>query len=85
MSKKKQKDNEKEYPNMNELGNGGRIYWKEIEAGDNSGKKARYEKTVDKDEQTISFVQKIFDKHGNLLEIHEKFPIDKGHKIIILL
>jgi len=85
MSNKKRLDNEKEYPNWSDLNNGERLYWKDIEASDGSGKKARYEKTVDEEERTISFIQKIFDKLGNLLEIHEKFPIDKGHKILILL
>ena len=85
MSNKKRKQNENEYQNWSDTDNGGRLYWKEIDAGDNSGKKAKYEKEVDSKEQTISFVQKIFDKIGNLLEIHEKFPIDKGHIILTIL
>ncbi|MDX1939902.1 MAG: hypothetical protein SFU99_05075 [Saprospiraceae bacterium] len=85
MADKKRKQNEKEYPNWTELEDGKRLYWKEIDAGDKSGKKARYEKIVDSEEQTVSFVQKIFDNIGNLTEIHEKFPIDKGHIILMIL
>lgn len=85
MPDKKRIQNEKEYPNWAELEDGKRLYWKDINAGDSSGRKARYEKIVDSDEQTVSFVQKIFDNLGNLTEIHEKFPIDKGHIILIFL
>lgn len=85
MSSKKRKQNEKEYTNWSELEDGKRLYWKDIDAGDGGGKKARYEKMVDENEQTLSFVQKIFDNIGNLTEIHEKFPIDKGHIILMLL
>jgi hypothetical protein len=41
---------------------------------------ARYVKTVDKNETTILFVQKIYNSKSELVEIHEKYPIDKGHK-----
>lgn len=82
---RKRRKNEKEYSTWTELENGGRVYVKTISAGDTSGRIAQYEKTVNKDEKTISFVQKIIDKDGNLLEVHEKFPIDKGHIIVTLL
>jgi len=81
MLEKKRQQNEKEYFNWSELENGGRLYWKKISAGD-SGKTAQYEKEVDSDENTMTFVQKIFDNTGNLLEIHEKFPVDKGHIVL---
>lgn len=84
MSKKRRK-NEKEYSSWTELENGGRIYTKIINSGDKSGKTAGYEKTVDSNEKTVTFIQKIYDKSGNMLEIHEKFPIDKGHIILTLL
>jgi hypothetical protein len=42
MSNKKQ--NEKEYQNWTETESGGRLYWKEIVAGDKSGRVSRYEK-----------------------------------------
>ena len=31
-------------------------------------------------EETVAFYQEIFDGKGNLVEIHEKFPVDKGHR-----
>jgi len=34
---------------------------------------------VDADEKTLSFKQEIYDENEKLVEIHEKFPVDKGH------
>jgi hypothetical protein len=31
-------------------------------------------------EETTKFYQEIFDKKGSLIEIHEKFPVDRGHR-----
>ena len=81
---KKRRKNEKEYRNWDELDDGGRLYWKEIEANDDSAKIARYEKQVNKNEKTISFIQKIFNKENKLIEIHEKCPVDKGHIILMV-
>ncbi len=44
------------------------------------GWKARYIKEVDALEQTTKFWQEIYDETGHLVEIHEKFPMDKGHR-----
>jgi hypothetical protein len=41
---------------------------------------ARYLKEVNKDETTLRFWQEIYDETGKLIEIHEKFPVDKGHQ-----
>jgi len=46
------------------------------------GWKAKYLKIVDQEEITLSFWQEIYDDTGLLVEIHEKYPIDKGHKKI---
>jgi len=46
------------------------------------GWKAKYLKKVDKDEITIRFWQEIYDERNILREIHEKYPVDKGHKKI---
>jgi hypothetical protein len=43
------------------------------------GWKARYVKEVDLMEETTRFYQEIYNGKGELVEIHEKFPIDKGH------
>ena len=36
-------------------------------------------KLVDALERTIKFYQEIFDEDGRLVEIHEKYPVNKGH------
>ena len=77
MNHKKRLENEKKFPNHDELPDGSRIYWFELVG--KLGWKARYVKTVDADEKTLSFKQEIYDENEKLVEIHEKFPIDKGH------
>jgi len=37
-------------------------------------------KEVDISEETVKFWQEIYDNHGTLVEIHEKYPMDKGHR-----
>ena len=54
------------------------MYWFVVKG--KTGWSAKYLKTVDRDERTVSFWQEIYDESGNLVEIHEKFPIDKGHQ-----
>ncbi len=70
--------NEKKFPKWEGLSNGGRRYWLEMK-GKHSWN-ARYVKEVDVMEETIKFHQEIYDDEGNLVEIHEKFPVDKGHR-----
>lgn len=31
-------------------------------------------------EETIKFYQEVYNEKGNLIEIHEKFPVDKSHR-----
>ena len=38
-----------------------------------------YQKTVDAEENTLSFKQEIYNEKNILVEIHEKYPIEKGH------
>jgi hypothetical protein len=76
----KREENEKKFSNFEELPDGSRIYWFVIEG--RMGWLAKYLKTVDREETTISFRQEIFDENGILVEVHEKYPIDKGHKKI---
>jgi hypothetical protein len=40
----------------------------------------RYVKEVDADENTVRFWQEIYNDQGKLVEIHEKYPVDKGHQ-----
>jgi len=37
-------------------------------------------KEVDINEETVRVWQEIYDDHGTLVEIHEKYPVDKGHR-----
>ena len=70
--------NERKFGSWEELPNGGRRYWFEV-AG-RRGWKARYVKEVDADENTVRFWQEIYDDQDKLVEIHEKYPVDKGHQ-----
>ena len=45
-----------------------------------AGGRARYIKEVDTDERTTRFAQEIYDQTGRLVAVHEKFPVDLGHK-----
>jgi len=44
------------------------------------GWRARYVKEVDSSEQIVRFYQEIYEDTGQLVEVHEKYPIDKGHR-----
>jgi hypothetical protein len=72
--------NERRFPNWDELPDGGRRYY-EIKLGKVAGY-ARYVKLVDVNEVTISIVQEIYDDAGRLIAIHQKYPIDTGHQDI---
>ncbi len=80
MPDKKREQNEKEFDVWEELLGGGRKYWFEIKS--KMGGFARYIKYTDAEENTESFVQEIYDSRKNLVSVHEKYPIDKGHKKI---
>lgn len=73
----KRRINEKKFTDWENLPGGGRRY--NLEVKGRHGWKARYIKEVDAKEETIRFFQKIYDDKGNLIEIHEKFPVNKGH------
>jgi len=70
--------NEKKFSYWEDLVTGGRKYWYEIVG--KFGFKARYVKEVDEKEEIIGFCQEIYDSEGTLIEIHEKFPVDLGHR-----
>ncbi len=77
MNINRRQQNEKKFSDFEELEDGSRRYWFEIEG--RMGWKARYVKIVDKNEETVSFWQEIYDENEKLVEIHEKYPIDNGH------
>ncbi|HVU14715.1 MAG TPA: hypothetical protein VHD90_25740 [Phototrophicaceae bacterium] len=72
--------NERDFPNWDELSNAGRRYWID-KIGRVSGF-ARYVKIVDANEMTQSIVQEIYDQNGKLIARHQKYPVDTGHQVI---
>jgi hypothetical protein len=70
--------NEKKFGFWENLPGGGRRYRLEIIG--RSGWRARSLKEVNANEETVRFWQEIYDEAGRLVEIHEKFPVDKGHQ-----
>ena len=78
MDQAKRRQNEKKFGTWEELSDGGRRYWYEVQG--HSGWRARYVKEVDQNERTIKFYQEIYDEQGKLVEVHEKYPVDRGHQ-----
>ncbi len=74
------KENERACPNWKDLPDGGRRYWRQRPGRDFGW--CRYVKIVDKDENTISFVQEIYDDADKLIETHQKYPVDSGHRYL---
>lgn len=70
--------NEKKFGHWEDLPDGGRRYWLDVPG--RQGWRARYLKETDAAEQTLRFWQEIYDEQGRLVEIHEKYPVDKGHQ-----
>jgi hypothetical protein len=82
MSESKRKQHEKRYDSWTTLESKGRLYRKEIIARNGSGWKAVYLQEVDEKESVVRFWQEIYNEKNELVEIHEKYPEDKGHVII---
>lgn len=76
----KRQQNERKFGNWDILPNGGRKYWYEVSGRANW--KARYVKEVDERETTLRFSQEIYNGEGKLVEIHQKYPADLGHRKI---
>ena len=70
--------NERKFRSWEELPGGGTRYWLDVLG--RLGWRARYLKEVDTQEVTLRFCQEIYDEHGKLVEVHEKYPVDKGHQ-----
>jgi hypothetical protein len=77
MEEPKRRANERKFGNWIELPGGGRRYRYDVI---NRGRRARYVKEVDHEERTTRFAQDIYEPGGRLVEIHEKFPVDLGHR-----
>ena len=69
--------NEKKFDHWEELPEGGRRYWLDVVG--RCGWLARYLKEVNTQEITLRFWQEIYNEQGELVEVHEKYPVDKGH------
>lgn len=76
-SDRKRRENERKFGQWKTSPDGGRTYWLDVPGL--HGWTARYVKKVDASEQTVLFLQEIFDGNSQLVEIHEKFPVDRGH------
>ncbi len=70
--------NERKFGNWKKLAHGGRVYWMDV-AG-HHGWTARYVKEVDADERTIRFHQEIRNAESEVVESHQKYPVDRGHR-----
>ena len=70
--------NEKKFGQWSETPGGGRRYWIDVQG--RQGWRARDLKEVDASGRTLRFWQEIYDDHGRFSEIHEKYPLDKGHR-----
>jgi hypothetical protein len=78
MNNNQRAKNEREFDVWIQKEDGGRIY--SFEVVGKLGWKAKYLKEVNKEEVTIRFWQEIYDQNNILKEIHEKYPLDKGHQ-----
>lgn len=74
----KRRANERKFENWNDLPDGGRKYWYDVSG--RLGWTARYIKEVDEQEETIRFYQEIYNESGELVEYHQKYPEDTGHR-----
>ncbi|HUN09494.1 MAG TPA: hypothetical protein PLQ56_23015 [Aggregatilineales bacterium] len=74
------RQNEKLFDFWETLPDGGRRYW-----FDRKGfiwGFQRIIKIVDANEETVSVIQEVYNDAGELVEWHQKFPVDTGHQII---
>ena len=76
-SQNKRRENEQKFGVWRDLPGGGRCY--SLDVPGLHGWMARYVKEVDAAEETLRFYQEIFDGSRQLVEVHEKYPVDKGH------
>ena len=72
--------NEKRFKQWEEMANGRRRYSRRVLG--QLGWYAIYIKEIDSDENTLLFRQEIYNEDDTLVEVHEKYPIDKGHQKI---
>ena len=71
---------EKDFDHWEDLPDGGRCYWFDRKSA--IWGVQRIVKIVDQNEKTQFLIQEIYNDDGQLVERHQKFPIDTGHEII---
>lgn len=76
-SNQRRRRNENRFEVWEDLPSGGRRY--SFRKVGRSGWSVVYIKEVDAEERTVRFVQEIYDSDGTLVELHEKYPVDRGH------
>lgn len=72
--------NEKKFRNWLELPDGGRRYWKDRRGAVTGWQ--RMVKVVDGDENTLLIVQEVYNDNNDLIERHQKYPVDTGHQVL---
>jgi hypothetical protein len=80
MDARRRQQNERKFGAWRDLPDGGRAYSFEVKG--RSGWRARYVKEVDAEELTVRFFQEVLDGEGRLREVHEKYPVDLGHRLV---
>jgi hypothetical protein len=80
LDRRKREANERKYGQWEDLPGGGRRYWLDLTG--RRGWRARYIKEVDAEENTLRFLQEIYDQGGKLVERHLKYPEDRGHETV---
>jgi hypothetical protein len=80
MDEQKRRVNERKFGHWEDLPGGGRRYCYDVSG--RMGWRARYVKIVDGDENTLRFLQEIYNEQGDLVEVHEKYPENTGHRKI---
>jgi hypothetical protein len=74
----KRQQNEQKFGRWEDLPDAGGRYL--LEVAGRHGWRACYFKEVDANERTVRFWQEIYNDQGQLVEVHEKYPVDKGHR-----
>ena len=80
LTDRKRRQNEIKFGVWEDLPGGGRRYKFTVQG--RNGWQAVYIKDVDAFERTVRFAQEIFNQEGVLVEIHDKYPTDRGHRRI---
>ena len=78
VNESKRSENERKFDAWDDLPDGGRRY--QLHVPGRSQWKAIYFKEVNQDETTVRFWQEIYNEKNELVEVHKKYPEDRGHQ-----